>query len=93
MMRIECPWCGARNQDEFICGGQAHIQRPERPEEVSDQVWAQYQFMRENPRGLHFERWMHLYGCGQWFHLARDTLSHEIRAVYGIEEDPPEDLV
>ena len=91
-MRIECPWCGARNQDEFICGGQAHIHRPARPEEVSDQSWAQYQFMRENPCGLHFERWMHLYGCGQWFHIARDTLSHQIQAIYGIGEDPPQDL-
>jgi heterotetrameric sarcosine oxidase delta subunit len=88
-MSIECPWCGARNQEEFLCGGEAHIIRPERPEKVTDQEWANYQFVRRNPRGLHFERWMHLYGCGQWFNVARDTLSHEIRFVYDIQDPPP----
>jgi heterotetrameric sarcosine oxidase delta subunit len=91
-MRLECPWCGARNQDEFICGGQAHITRPEHPDEVTDQEWAHYQFVRHNPQGLHFERWMHLYGCGQWFHVARNTLNHEILTTYGIQEQQPGNL-
>ncbi len=26
-----------------------------------------YLFMRENPKGVHFERWRHAYGCGKWF--------------------------
>ena len=90
MMLIDCPCCGPRNQDEFICGGQAHIQRPKHPEAVSDRDWARYQFVRENPRGLHAERWLHLYGCGQWFHILRDTCTHEIHAVYGMTEDAPE---
>ena len=92
MMLVNCPWCGPRNQDEFICGGQAHIQRPVQPGTVSDQAWAEYQFMRKNPCGLHLERWQHLYGCGRWFHMARDTLTHEIKAIYGIDSDPPEEL-
>ena len=93
MMLIECPWCGPRNQDEYICGGQAHIHRPQDPAVVSDRQWAAYQFMRMNPCGPHTERWRHLYGCGQWFHLVRDTLTHEIRVVYGITETPPEGLL
>jgi sarcosine oxidase subunit delta len=48
--------------------------------------------MRDNPRGLHFERWLHLYGCGLWFHIARDTLTHEIKATYSVDADPPEGL-
>ena len=93
MMLIHCPWCGPRNQEEFTCGGQAHIERPQNPTEVSDRVWADYQFVRQNPSGRHAERWQHLYGCGQWFHLVRDTLTHEIKAIYGITENPPKDLL
>jgi sarcosine oxidase subunit delta len=92
MMLIDCPWCGARNQDEFSCGGQAHIERPQQPESVSDRTWAEYQFVRLNSCGLHFERWQHIYGCGQWFHMARDTRTHEIKAIYLMHEDPPEGL-
>ena len=93
MMLIECPWCGPRNQDEFLCGGQAHIHRPPDPAAASDREWAEYQFMRSNPCGRHAERWQHLYGCGQWFHMVRDTLTHEIRAIYRITENPPEALL
>ncbi len=25
---------------------------------------------------------MHKYGCGRWFNVARDTVTHEIHAVY-----------
>ena len=30
--------------------------------------------MRSNPKGVHFERWRHVHGCGRWFNLARDTV-------------------
>ena len=28
MLRIKCPWCGVRNEDEFSYGGDATVQRP-----------------------------------------------------------------
>ena len=90
MMRIECPWCGPRSQDEFRCGGQAHIERPADPAALSDREWSAYLFYRDNHCGLHLERWLHMYGSGQWFHLARDTLTHRIVAVYGITDSPPD---
>jgi sarcosine oxidase delta subunit len=33
MLRIECPWCGVRNEDEFSYGGDATVERqqPGRP--------------------------------------------------------------
>ncbi len=92
-MLIDCPWCGPRNQDEFICGGQAHIERPASPAMLTDEQWARYQFNRTNPRGLHFERWQHIFGCFQWFHLARDTRSHRILAIYNMDELPPESII
>ncbi len=90
MMLIPCPWCGPRNQDEFLCGGEAHITRPPEPDMASDAQWSAYQFDRINPIGLHYERWLHVYGCMLWFHAARDTVTHEIRAVYDITDTPRE---
>ena len=87
MMHIACPSCGPRNENEFTWGGQGHLVRPD-PATCSDEAWTDYLFMRANPRGLHRERWCHTYGCGQWFHLARDTLTHRVAQVYGIDEEP-----
>lgn len=78
MLRIKCPFCGVRDQAEFRCGGEAKRRRPEHPEQTSDQEWAEYLFYRENPKGRLLERWVHSYGCRQWFNIVRDTVSHDI---------------
>jgi sarcosine oxidase subunit delta len=88
MMRITCPWCGIRDQDEFQFGGEALIARPANPEHVSDAEWAEYLFYRENPKGVHHERWVHSFGCRQWFNVARDTVTHEISEVYQMDQRP-----
>jgi len=88
MLLINCPWCGERENSEFTCGGEGHIVRPD-PQSATDEEWADYLFMRKNPKGVHFERWFHAHGCRMWFHMARDTVSHEILAIYGITEKPP----
>ena len=59
---------------------------------VSDEAWADYLFMRKNPKGIHFERWCHVHGCRRWFNVARDTVSHRILAVYRMGDPPPPDL-
>lgn len=89
MLQINCPWCGIRDEVEFCCGGESHITRPLEPEVVVDLVWADYQFNRLNTKGLHYERWRHTHGCQQWFNLARDTVSHDILAVYKMGESKP----
>ncbi len=88
MLRISCPYCGERDEVEFCFGGESHVPRP-RPD-VSDAQWSDYLFNRENPKGMHFERWCHSYGCSQWFNVARDTVTHEIHAVYRMGESRPE---
>ena len=93
MLLIDCPFCGPRDEDEFRCGGESHIARPAPAESVDDACWGDYLHNRANPRGLHFERWCHTAGCGQWFNLARDTVTHRIAAVYRMGEPPPEGLV
>lgn len=90
MLQLECPYCGARAEIEFRCGGDAHISRPEPYNTVSDAEWADYLFYRNNPKGVHFERWLHKFGCGRWFNVARNTATHEVLAVYEMSEPAPE---
>jgi sarcosine oxidase subunit delta len=88
MLLISCPWCGPRDEIEFRCGGESHIRRPD--PSVSDAAWADYLFTRSNPKGVNLERWVHAFGCRRWFNLARDTVTHEIRAVYRMDEPGPQ---
>jgi heterotetrameric sarcosine oxidase delta subunit len=78
MLRIPCPWCGLRDQTEFHCGGEANRHRPDEPWSSSDDEWANYLYMRDNTKGVHLERWVHAWGCRQWFLVERDTATHEI---------------
>lgn len=89
MLTIDCPYCGPRDDLEFACGGESHVVRPGPPDAVSDAQWADYLFNRRNPRGMTLERWQHLDGCGQWFNVARDTLTHEIVSTYQMSEPAP----
>jgi heterotetrameric sarcosine oxidase delta subunit len=88
MLLIDCPWCGPRDEIEFHCGGEAHIARPADPDALTDEAWADYLFMRTNPKGWLRERWVHSQGCRRWFNLVRSTVTHEIVAVYRIGERP-----
>ncbi len=87
MLRISCPYCGVRDEPEFVFGGPTHITRP--TGDVSDALWADYLFNKDNPKGPHHERWLHAYGCGRWFNAVRDTVSHEFLAVYKMGEPKP----
>jgi sarcosine oxidase subunit delta len=89
MLLIPCPFCGERDETEFRCGGEAHIVRPKQPASLSDDAWADYLFMRSNPKGVHFERWRHVHGCGRWFNLARDTVSDRILQAYAMGTPRP----
>ena len=87
MLRIECPWCGLRDEPEFTYGGEAHLARPAAGS--SDAEWAGYLFYRSNPEGEHAERWCHSYGCGHWFNVLRDTATHEILETYAMGAPRP----
>ncbi len=89
MLHIKCPWCGWRDESEFGYGGEAHIERPADPDALSDAEWADYLFMRTNPRGLHRERWVHTAGCRRWFNAIRDTQTYEFKAFYKMGEEAP----
>ena len=89
MFLIECPWCGERDETEFNCVGEAHIARPLETEKLSDEEWADYLFMRSNPKGLHREQWLHAAGCRRYFNAERDTVSYRILGTYKIGEKAP----
>jgi sarcosine oxidase subunit delta len=82
MLLIRCPWCGPRDETEFRCGGEAHLARPREPQALDDAAWAEYVFMRNNPKGWFRERWMHSAGCRRWFNAERHTATHQIRRTY-----------
>ena len=86
MMRIECPFCGLRDETEFTYGGEAHIVRP--GSQVDDAGWADYLYFRKNIKGTQAERWRHARGCGQWFNALRDTATHRFVAIYRSTETP-----
>ena len=77
MLLIPCPWCGPRDEPEFSFGGEPAA-RPVPAEQVSDAEWAEYLYFRDNDKGPHTEIWCHSGGCGQWFVMERDTLTHEV---------------
>jgi sarcosine oxidase subunit delta len=52
------------------------VKRPERA--TDDKTWAQYLHFRGNVKGAAKELWIHTAGCGRWFVLSRDTVTHEV---------------
>lgn len=90
MYIVHCPWCGDRDQSEFSAHGEAHIERPKLPSELSDEQWGDYIFFRDNPKGLHYERWVHTHGCRRWFNVARNTATTQFYASYKPHEPKPD---
>ena len=89
MLLIACPWCGPRAEIEFKYGGQAHVAYPTDPAAIDDRAWAEYVFLRDNPKGPWAERWVHSAGCRRWFNVVRDTLTNEVRGSYPPGPPPP----
>ena len=81
MHRIDCPWCGIRDEAEFQYQGDATKIRPK--ENASEDAFFDYVYARDNPKGWHTEWWHHVGGCRQWVKVVRNTLTHEIHATGG----------
>ena len=93
MLMLKCPNCGVTAEEtEFSPGGEAHLKRFGSGSE--DQSFADYLFTRKNPRGVHFERWRHAFGCGKWFHAARCTATLEVFGTYSAQTlAVPDDII
>lgn len=92
MLTLTCPHCGVQaDETELSPGGEAHLKRfgPG----SSEEEFLGYLFQRENPKGPHFERWRHSYGCGKWFLAARDTATMQVFGTYPAHlAEPSEEL-
>ena len=78
MLEITCPFCGPRNEIEFTHGGPAKTRRTDDSSRLADKEWIEYLTVANNPLGPVREYWWHVRGCGSWFTITRDTLSHDI---------------
>ena len=78
MHRIDCPWCGVRDEAEFQYQGDAAVSRP--APDAGEEAFFRYVYVRDNPKGWHTEWWHHVNGCRMWVKVVRNTLTHEIRA-------------
>lgn len=93
MLTLKCPYCGVQcDETELTPGGEAHIKRY--GPGSSDADFETYLFHRENPKGVHFERWRHAYGCGKWFIAARSTTTLEVFGTYPAQMlEPPKEIL
>lgn len=83
MLLINCPYCGEKRAEiEFSYAGEAHLARPEGLGDTRDKGLEAFLFLRANPRGLAFERWYHVHGCGRYFNAVRDTVSEKFVLTY-----------
>jgi len=64
--------------------------RPSDGDRLSDAQWADFLYMRANPKGIHAERWRHTFGCGRFFNCLRDTVSDAILSTYRCGEARPD---
>ncbi|RYH03334.1 sarcosine oxidase subunit delta [Salipiger sp. IMCC34102] len=88
MLILHCPYC-QRDVDEtdLHAGGEAHLKRV--GPEADAAAFEQYLFMRRNTKGVHFERWRHVYGCGKWFLAARNTATLQVYGTYSAQTTEP----
>ncbi len=77
MHRIDCPWCGTRDEAEFKYRGDATVTRPDA--EAGAEAFYDFVYTRANPKGWHVEWWHHVGGCRQWVKVVRHTVTHEIK--------------
>lgn len=93
MLLLTCPNCNLSVEEtELSPGGEAHLKRfgPT----SSDDEFEAYLFLRDNVKGVHFERWRHAYGCGKWFLAARNTATLEVYGTYSAQStEPPADIL
>jgi len=82
-MRIPCPHCGPRGNDEFAFLGGAD---PRRPDGDDPAAWHDYVYLRQNIAGEHREYWQHVHGCRAWLVVRRDTRSHEVLGAEAVEQ-------
>jgi len=85
-MRINCPYCGERGNDEFSYLGDASVMRPDPSAPDADEAFWAFAYERKNIAGPTQELWYHAAGCHAWLVVTRDTRTHEISDVRSAQD-------
>ena len=85
MNLFPCPFCGERDEHEFHYGGELGNHRPVPAAEISAARWSAYLYERDNLKGIKREIWVHDGGCGTFFAMERDTVSHAVIRTWSID--------
>ncbi|MEJ7628988.1 MAG: sarcosine oxidase subunit delta [Nocardioidaceae bacterium] len=79
MIILPCPWCGARDSEEFGYVGELSA-RPD-PGSTTPEQWRAYLYLRTNSAGWTSERWYHRMGCRRFLTVERNTTTNEVRSM------------
>lgn len=91
MLLIHCPYCGEERPElEFRHAGEAHIARSQTITETSDEDFEAFLYLRANTKGLVYERWRHVHGCGRFFNAVRDSVTDRFFTTYKAGQPKPD---
>lgn len=85
MQLFSCPFCGPRDETEFLFGGEAGKVRPEPAPDISAEDWSSFLHRVKNPRGDTREIWVHQ-TCGEFFLMERNTVDHTVAATHSLRK-------
>ncbi len=80
-MRLDCPFCGERDGEEFVCRGEARGPRPDPLNPDAADAFEVWLHGRENPAGPNRELWYHAAGCRRWLDVIRDTRTFAVLSI------------
>lgn len=90
MLLIHCPYCEEERPElEFSGAGEAHIERPTNLAEINEDDFEKFFFIKENDKGIVFERWRHTHGCAKFFNAVRHSVSDKFIMTYKAGEKRP----
>jgi sarcosine oxidase subunit delta len=91
MLLIHCPYCEEERPElEFRNAGEAHIARSPDLAGETDEAFEAFLFIRSNPKGIIYERWRHIHGCGRFFNAVRNTVTDRFLMTYKAGEQKRE---
>ena len=68
-----------RDAAEFtVLGDASLLNRPDWQADDAEVAFYKYQYLRDNPVGLHRELWFHEQGDRSWLVVTRDTITHAV---------------
>lgn len=81
MLILYCLYCGVMvDEIELVVGGEVYLKCFGFG--LSDDEFEGYLFVCENFKGVYFECWCYVYGCGKWFFVVWLIIMFEVFGIY-----------